>query len=72
MGNIDDDYVKEISAAYWEEEAEMKARIHSSQIKERLQKELYAKGIYRKITFMNYLDIENHIMLVTKSSVESV
>lgn len=53
---IDEEYVREVSAAYWEEEAEMKAGIHPTQIKERLKKELYAKGIYQKITFMNYLD----------------
>lgn len=54
MFEINDDYIKEVNAAYWVEEEEMKAGIHPSQIIERIQKVLDESGIKKKITFMDY------------------
>lgn len=38
MFEMNDDYIKEVNAAYWAEEEEMKAGIHPSQIIERVKK----------------------------------
>ena len=54
MFEIDDNYIKEINANYWEEENEMKAGVHPSQIIERVEKELIKSGNKGKITFMDY------------------
>ena len=52
---FDDSYIKEINAAYWAEEDEMKAGIHPSQVKERIEKILYEIGHeYREITFLDW------------------
>ena len=54
MFEIDDNYIKEINANYWEEENEMKAGVHPSQIIERVENELIKSGNKGKITFMDY------------------
>lgn len=51
---FDDDYIKEVSAAYWEEENEMRCGNHPSQILERVQNELDKNKIVGEITFMDY------------------
>lgn len=40
MFEISDDYIREINAAYWVEEDEMKMGIHPLQIKERVESSL--------------------------------
>ena len=52
--NLDDDYIEEVNANYWAEEAEMKEGVHPSQIIERVQNVLDESGIKKKITFMDY------------------
>ena len=54
MFEINDSYIKEVNANYWEEEDEMRRGIHPSQIIERVQKVLNDSGIKKKITFMDY------------------
>ena len=54
MFEMNDDYIKEVNAAYWAEEEEMKAGVHPSQIIERVQKVLLESGNKGKITFMDY------------------
>ena len=54
MFEMNDDYIKEVNAAYWAEEEEMKAGVHPSQIIERAQKVLDEYGNKGKITFMDY------------------
>lgn len=49
------DYCREVSAAYWAEEDEMKAGIHPTQIKERIEKSLYELGYqYEDISFLDW------------------
>lgn len=45
MFDIDNDYIKEVNAAYWAEEDEMKMGIHPLQIKERAVSSLKKNGI---------------------------
>ena len=52
---FDNDCCKEISAAYWAEEEEMKLGIHPSQVKERIVKELYELESLSMIAFLVYL-----------------
>ena len=48
-----DEYCREISAAYWAEEEEMKAGVHPSQVTERIEKALYSLGYqYEKISYL--------------------
>ena len=54
MFEMNDDYIKEVNAAYWAEEEEMKAGVHPSQIIERVQKVLLESRNKGKITFMDY------------------
>ncbi|WP_373261894.1 hypothetical protein [Hungatella hathewayi] len=54
MFEIDDNYIEEVNAAYWEEESEMREGMHPSQIIERVRKVLNAEGISKEITFMDY------------------
>lgn len=52
-----DEYSREISAAYWEEEAEMEAGIHPTQVEERIKNSLNKNNIkYKRITFLNWLN----------------
>lgn len=52
---ITDEYIKEINAAYWAEEEEMKAGIHPSQVRERIEKALYDMGHqYEEISFLDW------------------
>ncbi len=46
------DYCREVSAAYWAEEAEFKAGIHPSQVRERIEKWLNDHNEKGKITFL--------------------
>lgn len=50
MFDITDDYIKEVSAAYWAEEDEMKMGIHPLQIKERVESSLKKNNV----KFNNY------------------
>lgn len=50
MFDITDDYIKEVSAAYWAEEDEMKMGIHPLQIKERVESNLKKNNV----KFNNY------------------
>lgn len=53
-----DDYVHEVTAAYFAEEAEMKLGIHPTQVKERIENALHKMGHpYKEITFLDW-DIE--------------
>lgn len=54
MFEMNDDYIKEVSANYWAEEEEMKTGVHPSQIIERVKKVLDESGTKGKITFMDY------------------
>lgn len=54
---IDDDYIREVSSYYWEEEEEMRLGIHPSQILERVQNTLKKLGVKGEITFMDYSPI---------------
>ena len=53
---FDNDCCKEISAAYWAEEEEMKLGIHPSQVKERIVKELYELGTDYTDNDITFLD----------------
>lgn len=50
MFEISDDYIREINAAYWIEEDEMKMGIHPLQIKERVESSLKKNDV----TFNDY------------------
>lgn len=50
MFEINDEYVREVSTAYWEEEEEMKMGIHPLQILERVQHTLKESGCGGEIT----------------------
>lgn len=54
--DLDNDYIKEANAAYWEEENEMKLGIHPSQVKERIEKCLVSEieEDFGKITFLDW------------------
>lgn len=51
---FDDDYIREVNAAYWAEESEMKDGTHPSQILERVRSVLDKTGVTGEITFMDY------------------
>lgn len=52
---FNDEYIKEVNAAYWAEEEEIKLGIHPSQVKERIEKALYNIGYhYEEISFLDW------------------
>lgn len=49
------DYCREVSAAYWAEEDEMKCGIHPTQVNERIEKELCNLGYhYEDISYLDW------------------
>lgn len=56
MFDFDENYSREIAAAYFAEETEMKAGIHPTQVKERMMKELNNLGYNYDDTDIGYLN----------------
>lgn len=50
-----EDYCRETSQAYWAEEEELKAGIHSTQVRERIEKALGKLGhTYEEVSFLDW------------------
>lgn len=60
MSIIDDEYCREVSNAYFEEEEEMRLGIHPSQILDSVENELCKRNIKGKVTFMDYANYTGH------------
>ena len=58
MFDFDENYMREAAEAYFAEEAEMKAGIHPTQVKERMMKELNNLGYDFDDTDIGYLNWE--------------
>jgi hypothetical protein len=55
MFDFNDDYIKEVNAAYWAEEEEMKVGTHPTQVLERIQERLHFDDVqYNEITFLDW------------------
>ena len=60
MSIIDDEYCREVSNAYFEEEKEMRLVIHPSQILDRVKEELCKRNIKGEVTFTDYVNYTGH------------
>ena len=60
MSIIDDEYCREVSNVYFEEEEEMRLGIHPSQILDSVNEELCKRNIKGEVTFMNYSNYKGH------------
>lgn len=72
MFEINDEYIREVSTAYWEEEEEMKMGIHPLQILERVQHTLKESGCGGEITFMDYSISGSRVIVSVNNSVYGV
>lgn len=69
---FDDDYIREVNAAYWVEESEMKGGTHPSQILERVRSELDKTGITGEITYMDYSISGSRVIVSVNGSVYGI
>ena len=53
---FDDEYIKALNAAYWEEEMDMQLGIHPSQVKERIETWLYEHNICGEISYLDWIN----------------
>lgn len=72
MYEFDDDYIREVNAAYWAEESEMTDGTHPSQILERVRNELDKTGVTGDITFMDYGISGSRVMVSVNGSVYGI
>lgn len=72
MDDFDDDYIREVTAAYWEEESEMKNGTHPSQILERVREQLAKAGVTKEITFMDYSISGSRVIVSVNGSVYGI
>lgn len=72
MVEINDEYIREVSTAYWEEEEEMKMGIHPLQILERVQHTLKESGCGGEITFMDYSISGSRVIVSVNNSVYGI
>lgn len=55
MFENDDEYIAKVNAAYWAEEAEIKAGVHPTQVLERIQERLALENVeFCEITFLDW------------------
>lgn len=68
----DEDYMRALSAAYWEEEDEFKAGIHPTQVRERIEQILQEEKVqYDEITYMRWLPNNKHVEIHLDGSREA-
>lgn len=55
MFDFNDNYIEELNNAYWIEEEEMKAGVHPTQVKERIERCLVESEVqYKEITYLDW------------------